>query len=143
MLNDHLFTTTSILNDKPNTDNWKKGDFGPEWAKKTTEVMHNASFPGAMSLANQGPFKDVKRLLDVKGGSGCFAIAAANFNSDIECTILEWPQVCTKAKNTLKNLASKIELIFSARICLKKLGQQGMLEFFSQMFFTIGCNLSL
>ena len=34
----------SIPKDKPNTDNWKKGDFGPESAKSITEVMHNASF---------------------------------------------------------------------------------------------------
>ena len=98
LLNDPFSTTTSITKDKPNTDNWKKGDFGSEWAKKTTEVMHDSSFPGAMSLANQGVFNNVKKLLDVGGGSGCFSIAAANFNAGIRCSILEWPQVCAEAE---------------------------------------------
>ncbi len=102
LLNDPFSTTTSVRKDKPNTDNWKKGDFGPEWAKKTTHVMHCASFPGAMGLANQGVFKNVKKLLDVGGGSGCFSIAAANFNPDIKCTVLEWPQVCSEAERYVK-----------------------------------------
>ncbi len=36
----------------------------------------------------------MNKLLDVGGGSGCYAIAIANANSDMQATIMELKPVC-------------------------------------------------
>lgn len=70
--------------------------------ERFTGLMHSHSFPAAMGLARQGCFAGITRLLDVAGGSGCFCIALALYNPNLQCTILELPAVCRLAEEYIK-----------------------------------------
>jgi hypothetical protein len=72
---------------------WKAPRLDRATAKLVTEHMHAYSFPAAMALMRWADFRDVKRLLDVGGGSGCFSIALALRHPKMRCTILELPAI--------------------------------------------------
>jgi hypothetical protein len=72
---------------------WKAPRLDRATAKRVTEHMHAYSFPAAMGLVRWADFREVKRLLDVGGGSGCFSIALALRHPKMRCTILELPAI--------------------------------------------------
>jgi acetylserotonin N-methyltransferase len=61
------------------------------------QVLHSHAFPAAMGLARSGRFAQVRRVLDVGGGTGCFGIALALVQPDLRCTVLELPGICRLA----------------------------------------------
>jgi hypothetical protein len=75
-------------------EGWASGETSTEMATKLTPFMHTQSFPTAMSLARNGDFANVHRLLDVAGGSGCFCIALATRYPDMHFAVMELPAVC-------------------------------------------------
>ena len=78
-------------------DSWESGQLTPDMARILTAFMHSHSMPAALGLARSAAFDGVKRLLDVGGGSGCFAIAIADRRPDLRCTVMELPAVCELA----------------------------------------------
>jgi len=73
---------------------WEQGEALPD-AEAATGRMHALSFAPATALAARGAFEGVHRLLDVAGGSGAIAIAAAQHDRALRCTLFELPAVCS------------------------------------------------
>ncbi len=79
-------------------DVWETHELDEEKAKAFTKHMHSQTISPAVGAAYKGDFSDVKRLLDVGGGSGAFCFPLVSRYPQIYCTILELPTVCTIAK---------------------------------------------
>ncbi|MEI9963769.1 MAG: methyltransferase [Caulobacteraceae bacterium] len=79
-------------------DSWEAGDVSADMAKSVATFMHSHSVPAALGSARQGDFAGVNRLLDVGGGSGCFAIALAERFDHLRATVMELPTMCDLAK---------------------------------------------
>ena len=80
------------------SDGWEEGKVPPEAARSITKFMHSHSLLAAVAAARSGVFKDVKKFLDVGGGSGVFAIAAAQRNPSMQATIMDLDTVCDAAQ---------------------------------------------
>jgi acetylserotonin N-methyltransferase len=68
---------------------WEAGQMSREEAEGGNRRMHSHSMPAAIGVARNGDFAGVKRLLDVAGGSGCYAIAIARQHPEIHCSVGE------------------------------------------------------
>jgi len=73
---------------------WKEDEYPLERADEGVRTMHGLSFAAAVALARNADFSGVRRLLDVAGGSGGFAIALAQRYPRLRCTVAELPVVC-------------------------------------------------
>jgi predicted O-methyltransferase YrrM len=78
-------------------DGWESGQMDADFARTVTDFMHCHSITSAVGLSQSCDFSDVKKLLDVGGGSGCYASAIANANPDMQCTVMELAPVCDVA----------------------------------------------
>jgi predicted O-methyltransferase YrrM len=73
------------------TTMWQAGEAQIERHRASTASMHALFFPMAMALAACADLRDVHRMLDVAGGSGCFSIALAAQHPDLRLTVMELP----------------------------------------------------
>ncbi|WP_428407616.1 methyltransferase [Hyphococcus sp.] len=92
-----LKTGETTRTDKP-SDNWEAGKVPPDAARSIAKFMHSHSLPAAVAAARSGAFKDVNKFLDVGGGSGVFAIAAAQRNPGLKATIMDLDTMCDAAQ---------------------------------------------
>lgn len=78
-----------------------------------THAMHAHSFALAMRTLPVFGLGDARRLLDVAGGSGSYAIAAALHHPELRATLLDLPAVCAVAREYAKRfgVAHAIELV--------------------------------
>lgn len=81
---------------------WASGEMDRAQAEAVSRAMHCHSLSASVGAARNGNFGDVKRLLDVGGGSGCFSIAIAQHFPDIRCTIMELRSVCEVAQGYIE-----------------------------------------
>lgn len=79
-------------------DAWESGQLDLKQARNIAAFMHSHSMGAAAGAARNGDFGGVTRLLDVGGGSGCFAIALAREYPDLRCTVMELPAMCEVAQ---------------------------------------------
>jgi acetylserotonin N-methyltransferase len=80
------------------SDAWARGQMDRAQAETVCRIMHCHSLPASVGMARSGGFERVRHLLDVGGGSGCFAIAIAQHVPSIRCTVMELPAVCEVAR---------------------------------------------
>jgi acetylserotonin N-methyltransferase len=75
--------------------------------------MHCHSLPAAITAARGNAFAGVSRLLDVGGGSGCFAIALAQRNPKLRCTVMDLPPVCEIARRYIADggVSDRVEVL--------------------------------
>jgi acetylserotonin N-methyltransferase len=81
---------------------WERGEMTPAEAESSNRSMHSHSFPSALGLARAVGFKDVQRLLDVAGGSGCYSIALALRNPELRCTVADLTHIAHDARTYIK-----------------------------------------
>jgi hypothetical protein len=89
---------SSAPGQKKPSDVWESGQLGLKQARQIATFMHSHSAAAAASAARNEDFKGVTRLLDVGGGSGCFAIALAQHHPDMRCSIMDLPAMCQVAQ---------------------------------------------
>jgi acetylserotonin N-methyltransferase len=73
---------------------WKESELSVERVQDGVRTMHGLSFAAAVGMARVVDFSGVRRLLDVAGGAGGFAIALAQRYPELRCTVAELPAVC-------------------------------------------------
>jgi hypothetical protein len=84
-------------------DSWASGDVDPERARRVAAAMQSHSLSAAVALARNADFAGVNRLLDVGGGSGCFAIALAQRNPELRCDVMELGTMCEVALEYIRD----------------------------------------
>jgi acetylserotonin N-methyltransferase len=97
-----LKTGKTPREDKP-SDGWEAGEIPPETARGIAKFMHAHSLPAAVAAARSGAFKDVRKFLDVGGGSGVFAIAAAQRNEKLRAAVMDLKTMCEAARELFIN----------------------------------------
>jgi predicted O-methyltransferase YrrM len=91
---------------------WETGQLDVETARGIAAFMHSHSLGAAMGMAQRVDFAGVKSLLDVGGGSGCFAIALAKQNAELRCTVMDLPAMCEIARDYIvaAGIASRVDV---------------------------------
>lgn len=84
--------------DRP-AESWESGQVDMDMAREVTAFMHSHSIAAAVGMTKTIDFSGVTRMLDVGGGSGCFAIALAKMDKNNRCTVLELPAICELAND--------------------------------------------
>ena len=79
-------------------DSWAIGSVSLEQARAITARMHSHSVLPALAAARTADLAAVSRVLDVGGGSGCFAIAMAQAHAHIRATVMDLPAMCELAR---------------------------------------------
>jgi len=98
--------------DRP-AESWESGQVKKDMAKEITAFMHSHSMAAAQGMTRTGDFGGVSRVLDVGGGSGCFAIAMAQAMPSVSCTVMELPAICELAEEYVakENLSDRIDTV--------------------------------
>ena len=84
---------------------WEKGEVDVDSAAKFSIIMHGASLGPANYLANTIDLEkkyQIKSLLDVGGGSGCYSIAFAKYQPNVKTIVLDLPAVCEVAQTFIQ-----------------------------------------
>jgi hypothetical protein len=76
---------------------WEEGRIDDELARRLTDFMHCHSIAPAVGLARTCDFSGVRRLLDVGGGSGCYASSLAAANPGMRASVMDLPTICEVA----------------------------------------------
>jgi acetylserotonin N-methyltransferase len=96
-----LGTTITSGEGRP-VDAWAAGQVSIEQARAIAARMHAHSLPAAIGAARNYDFRDVRKVLDVGGGSGCFMIALAQAHPHLRCTIMELTTMCAVAQTYIR-----------------------------------------
>ena len=83
-------------------DDWAAGKVSAQRAREVAARMHAHSVPAAVGVARRYDFRDITRVLDVGGGSGCFMVAAAQAHPHLRCTVMELLAMCEAAGDYLQ-----------------------------------------
>lgn len=78
---------------------WEEGQIDESLARKLTDFMHCHSIAPAVGCAETCDFTGVNRLLDVGGGSGCYAFSIALANPAMQATVMDLPTICKVAED--------------------------------------------
>jgi (2Fe-2S) ferredoxin/SAM-dependent methyltransferase len=73
--------------------NEEMAERGPEWTESFIAMMHKNAVLRADSVVGVLELTGVRRVLDLGGGSGGYAIALARAKEDIEATVFDLPTV--------------------------------------------------
>jgi acetylserotonin N-methyltransferase len=88
--------------DRP-AESWESGQVDIQMAREVTAFMHSHSQASAVGMTKSIDFSSINRVLDVGGGSGCFAIALAGMRDSMRCTVMELPAICELAQEYIAN----------------------------------------
>jgi hypothetical protein len=79
-------------------DPWRAHEADPARADAFLRAMHSISAEPARALAAALEPGSIRRLLDVGGGSGVFAIELTRAHPELEVVVLELPATCERAR---------------------------------------------
>jgi len=74
-----------------------------KWFKPFIAAMHNRAFAEAPSLVGHIDLTNVKKVLDVGGGSGAYSMAFARAGENIMATVFDLPNVITMTAQYVKD----------------------------------------
>jgi 3-hydroxy-5-methyl-1-naphthoate 3-O-methyltransferase len=82
-----------------------------EEIQKFTHAMHGVSIGPAMQLTKVYDFSKHRRMMDIGGGSGVYAIQVVKANPHMKATVLDLEAVCEVAEQYIKsyNLEDKVK----------------------------------
>jgi acetylserotonin N-methyltransferase len=83
-------------------EGWEGGHVDETQAKLITDFMHCHSIASAVGMARSCDFSGVRKLLDIGGGSGCYATSVAAANPGMQATIMDLPTVCKVAEGYIE-----------------------------------------
>lgn len=89
------------------SDTWEKGELGIEQAAIIAAAMNSLSMIPAMGLAAQVDLRGIDAVLDIGGGAGCYSLAMATANNDIQFDIADLPAVCVQARKNIERFYLK------------------------------------
>jgi acetylserotonin N-methyltransferase len=78
---------------------WEEGQIDEATARTLTDFMHCHSIAPAIGLARTCDFSGVRKVLDVGGGSGCYAFSLALANPKMHATVMDLPTICKVAED--------------------------------------------
>jgi 2-polyprenyl-3-methyl-5-hydroxy-6-metoxy-1,4-benzoquinol methylase len=86
-------------------------DRDQKWLDAFIGAMHYRGMRQAPEIIAKIDLAGVKKVLDVGGGSGVFAMAFANAGAGISCTVFDLPNVVTLAKKYIheENMEKKVD----------------------------------
>ena len=97
MHTNHLYKTWDSLTDAVRNGGTVRereiNDRGETWLDAFIAAMHYRGMKQAKIIAMMVDLKNVKRMLDIGGGSGAFSIGFINVKNDIHSTVLDLPNV--------------------------------------------------
>lgn len=85
------------------TDDWRKNHLTEDMARSFTAKMHSHAFASAIGLSRTGEFNDLRSMLDMGGGSGCYSIALASTCPETRFTVADLPLVCKVAEGYISD----------------------------------------
>lgn len=90
---------------------WEEGEIPEDLARTLTAFMHSHSIAAAVGLAKSCDFSGVKRVLDVGGGSGCYASCIALENASLKATVMDLRTICSVAQDyiTQAGIADRVD----------------------------------
>jgi SAM-dependent methyltransferase len=85
----------------------------PEWLQSFIAAMHYRAKDNASEIIRRINLKNVKKVLDVGGGSGIYAMAFVNAGSDISATVFDLPNVIPLTHGYIQkeNMVGKIDTV--------------------------------
>ena len=83
-------------------EGWEGGDIDEDLARRLTDFMHCHSIAPAVGMAKNCDFSGVSRLLDVGGGSGCYAFSVAQAYPQLRATVMDLPTICRVAEDYIE-----------------------------------------
>lgn len=100
--------TSAALKDNPHIN-----DRGSKWLEAFIAAMHANSAPKADQLVRMIDLTNVKRVLDVGGGSGAYAMAFVRAAETIHATVFDLPNVIPLTKRYIEceGLADRIDTV--------------------------------
>jgi precorrin-6B methylase 2 len=78
---------------------WESGQLPDNVAGLIARYMHSHSLTAAVSMARAPVFANVRRLLDVGAGSGCYSIALAQTHPQMHCVVMDLASMCRIASD--------------------------------------------
>jgi (2Fe-2S) ferredoxin/cyclopropane fatty-acyl-phospholipid synthase-like methyltransferase len=102
----HLWGRWSTLTDcikKGSSVTYKESSERPaEWTEAFIAAMHKNASLGASQVVRAIGINDVKKVLDVGGGSGAYSIAFARANSNLKAEVFDLPNVVPIAQKHIQ-----------------------------------------
>lgn len=89
--------------EKKPVDAWASGQLERDMAVRIARFMHAHSLSASRAAASNGDWQGVRRLLDVGGGSGCFATAIVQAHPGMRGTVLALPAMTEVAAEYIAN----------------------------------------
>lgn len=83
-------------------EGWEGGEIDEDLARRLTDFMHCHSIAPAVGLARSCDFEGVERVLDVGGGSGCYAFSLALEYPKMRATVMDLPTICKVAEGYIE-----------------------------------------
>jgi hypothetical protein len=92
-------------------EGWEAGHIDEDAARTLTDFMHCHSIAPAVGLARTCDFSSIRNLLDVGGGSGCYAFSLAVENPAMRATVMDLPTICKVAEEYIEKagVADRVE----------------------------------
>ena len=107
MHTNHLWDTwshlTNVVKTGKNTQNTEINERGEAWLEAFIQAMHDRGRKQAPAQVSKIDLSNVKSILDIGGGSGCFCMAFLERKPDLKTAIFDLPNVNPISKKIIES----------------------------------------